>query len=72
MAEFGRKLFDFDWDSTYSDDIRRMNDGKIGHPFVSNDALIAWVIILRAVLKTRYLLMLGIVNHFIVSWDWDR
>ena len=67
MAKFGRKLFDFDWNSTYSDDIRGMNDGKIGHPFVFSDALIAWTIILRTVLKTSCRLMLGIVNHFIVS-----
>ena len=50
MAEFGRKLFDFDWDSTYSDDIERMNDGKVGHPFVFSDALIAWIVLLRTVL----------------------
>jgi len=67
MADFGRKLFDFDWDSTYSDDIRRMNKGKVGHPFVFSDNLIARVVLLRTVLKTSYRLMLGIVNHFIVS-----
>ena len=67
MAEFGRKLFDFDWDRTYSDDIERMNDGKVGHPFVFSDALIAWIVLLRTVLKTSYRLMLGIVNHFIES-----
>ena len=67
MAEFGRKLFDFDWDLTYSDDIGRMNDGKVGHPFVFSDNLIAWIALLRTVLKTSYRLMLGIANHFIES-----
>ena len=41
MAEFGRKLFDFDWVSTHSEDIERMNGGKVEHPFVFNDDLIA-------------------------------
>ena len=67
MAEFGRKLFDFDWDSTHSEDIERMNGGKVGHPFVFSDNLIAWAVLLRTVLKTSYRLMLGIVNQFIVS-----
>lgn len=67
MAGFGRKLFDFDWDLTHSRDLERMNDGKIGHPFVFSDALIAWIVLLRTVLKTSYRLMLGIANHFIES-----
>ncbi|MBE6525816.1 MAG: IS5 family transposase [Thermoplasmata archaeon] len=67
MEEFGRKLFDFDWNLTYSDDIRRMNDGKVGHPFVFSDSLIAWIVLLRTVLNISYRLMLGIVNHFLES-----
>ena len=67
MEEFGKRLFRSGWDRTYSDDIERMNDGKVGHPFVFSDALIAWIVLLRTVLKTSYRLMLGIANHFIES-----
>ena len=67
MAEFGRSLFDFDWNLSHSEDVSSMNDGKIGHPFVYSDALIRWIVLLRTVLKTSYRLILGIANHHIES-----
>lgn len=67
MEEFGRKLFDFDWNLTYSDDIRRMNNGKLGYSFVFSDSLIAWIVFLRTLLNISYRLMLGVVNYFLES-----
>ena len=51
MEQFGRQLFDFDWDVGHAADIRRMNEGKVGHPFVFSDQLIIWIVMLRTVLK---------------------
>ena len=65
MEELGRRLFDYSWDVGHAADIQRMNEGKRGHPFVYSDALIAWIVLLRTVLKTSYRLMLGIANSFI-------
>ena len=65
MASFGRGLFEYDWDVGHEADIRKMNDGKVGRPFVYSDALMYWASILRTVLKTSYRLLLGMANHFI-------
>ena len=47
MASFGRGLFEYDWDVVHEADIRKMNDGKVGRPFVYSDALMSWSSILR-------------------------
>ena len=65
MGLFGRNLFEYDWDVGHPADIRRMNSGKIGHPFVYSNNLITWIGLLRTVLKTSYRLVWGIANHFI-------
>lgn len=65
MERFGRELFEYDWDVGHAADIRSMNEGKVGHPFVYSSNLIAWIVILRTVLKASYRLVLGIANAFI-------
>ena len=65
MEEFGKRLFEFRWDVGHPADIRSMNHGKIGHPFVYSNALILWIVMLRTVLKISYRLVLGIANVFI-------
>ena len=65
MEQFGRQLFDFDWDVGHTADIRRMNEGKVGHPFVFSNQLIIWIVMLRTVLGISYRLVLGVANHFI-------
>ena len=65
MEEFGRRLFEIGWDVGHLADIRSMNDGKVGHPFVYSNALILWIVMLRTVLKISYRLVLGIANVFI-------
>ena len=65
MGIFGRNLFEYDWDVGHPADIRSMNHGKIGHPFVYSNALILWIVMLRTVLKISYRLVLGIANVFI-------
>ena len=65
MEEFGRRLFEFSWDVGHPADIRSMNQGKVGHPFVYSDSLILWIVMLRTVLKISYRLVLGIANIFI-------
>lgn len=67
MAELGRRLFDFDWDSLHEDDVSAMNDCKVGRPYVYSDALISWIVLLRTVLKTSCRLVLGIANHHMES-----
>ena len=39
MEEFGRRLFEFIWDVGHPADIRSMNEGKVGHPFVYSNSL---------------------------------
>ena len=65
MEEFGKRLFEFSWDVGHPADIRSMNQGKVGHPFVYSNALILWIVMLRTVLKISYRLVLGIANVFI-------
>ena len=65
MEEFGRRLFEFRWDVGHPADIRSMNQGKVGHPFVYSNALILWIVMLRTVLRISYRLVLGIANVFI-------
>ena len=65
MEEFGRRLFEFQWDVGHPADIQSMNQGKVGHPFVYSNSLILWIVMLRTVLRISYRLVLGIANVFI-------
>lgn len=65
MEEFGKKLFDFSWITTNSDELDDMNDSKIGRPFVFSMSLIYWALVLRTALGISYRMTLGIVNSFL-------
>ena len=65
MEEFGRKLFDLSWKSTFSDELKNMNESKIGHPFVFSMSLISWALVLRTALRMSYRMTLGITNAFL-------
>lgn len=67
MEEFGKRLFDPQWVDSFSDEVKEMNDTKIGRPFVFSMSLISWALVLRTALGISYRMTLGIVNLFLLK-----
>jgi hypothetical protein len=65
MQAFECELFYGKWTETAETDIKAMNEGKFGRPFVFPDSMIEWGMMYRAASKKNYRRVVGAVNFLL-------